>query len=197
MDIWEDRDDLLLVRSRVLMMAYSCHNLDWLFLTKRPENINRLLEKAKHSSYPHNDWKSLTDHNPRYNWWYGCTVENMKRAEERIDQLINVSARIRFLSCEPLLEPLDLTKWLKTGKIHWVIVGGESNQGGLKARSMHLEWVEEIVNDCSRFNIPVFVKQMGSLPIANGLGIKFKAKQGGDISEWPEFLQKRELPLPF
>lgn len=89
------------------------------------------------------------------NAWLGVSVEDRKHGVPRIDALRNVAASIRFLSIEPLLEPLgriDLTG------IDWVIVGGES---GPKARPMQLEWVEEIRIQCDGHGVAFFFKQWG------------------------------------
>lgn len=194
MDVWEDRPDLIGPRDRVLMTAYECHNLDWLFLSKRPQNVLRLLAQARHLRAPREDWLGLQRRATRPNWWFGCTVENRQMVCERIPWLMGVPARVRFLSCEPLLESIDLTPWLALGGIHWVIVGGESNQGGAKARPFDLEWAEEIVTQCKAHKVPCFVKQMGSVPVAGGLGLKLKDRHGGDAEEWPEWMRVRQLP---
>lgn len=89
------------------------------------------------------------------NAWLGVTVENQKEGLPRIEHLKKVNAKIRFLSCEPLLEDLgeiDLTN------IHWVIVGGES---GAKSRPMKREWAENIQRQCQEQNIQFFFKQWG------------------------------------
>lgn len=89
------------------------------------------------------------------NAWLGVSVENVKHGVPRIDLLRGVSAAVRFLSVEPLLEDLgtlDLTS------IHWVIVGGES---GPKARPMQEAWVENIRRQCERDDVAFFFKQWG------------------------------------
>lgn len=106
-------------------------------LTKRHE---RLLELA-----PTLDWPE--------NVWMGISVENQHYVH-RVDFLRKVPAKVRFLSCEPLLSPLQLDL---TG-IHWVIVGGES---GNKHRPMRTEWVQDILNQCQSANVPFFFKQWG------------------------------------
>lgn len=196
MDVWEDRTDLLGIRERVLMTAYECHHLNFLFLTKRPQNITRLLALARHRHHPHDDWLELQTRATRPNWWMGCTVENAARARERIPVLREVPAALRFLSVEPLLEPLDLSPFLAKGGIGWVIVGGESDQGGARARPFDLEWCEEVVNACRAFKVPVFVKQIGSRPVTAGLGYRIRERHGGDPDEWPEWMRVREVPTP-
>jgi protein gp37 len=110
--------------------------------------------------------------------WLGVSVEDQKTANERIPLLLQVPAAVRFLSCEPLLGPLDLmqdqlrckdgsypfpyladkhrTKWLHN--IDWVIVGGES---GKDARPMHPDWVHSLRDQCNKASVSFFFKQWG------------------------------------
>jgi len=107
-------------------------------LTKRSDNLQKL---SKCLPWPDNIWM-------------GVTVENNKYLQ-RIDDLINIPARIKFISFEPLLGPItdiDLTN------IDWVVVGGES---GPKARPMSPSWVKHIRNQCLATNVPFFFKQWG------------------------------------
>ena len=90
------------------------------------------------------------------NIWMGVTVEDQK-CVFRIDHLRKTSARIKFLSMEPLLGPisdLDLTG------IHWVIAGGES---GPRARPLNSEWIMDIKAKCQESGIPFFFKQWGGV----------------------------------
>ncbi|MBK4732438.1 phage Gp37/Gp68 family protein [Oxynema sp. CENA135] len=114
-------------------------------LTKRDD---RLLELSS----------QLTWHK---NIWIGVSVENQNYVR-RVDNLRQVPATVRFLSCEPLLGNLDLN----LTDIHWVIVGGES---GNKHRPMQLEWVENICDRCQQADVPFFFKQWGGrTPKAGG-----------------------------
>ncbi len=90
------------------------------------------------------------------NVWMGVSVED-GRVLQRIDDLREVPAYVRFLSCEPLIGPLDS---LNLDGIHWVIVGGES---GPKARPMKAEWVTSILDQCRRSDVPFFFKQWGGV----------------------------------
>ncbi|MGE0080452.1 MAG: DUF5131 family protein [Thiohalomonadaceae bacterium] len=89
------------------------------------------------------------------NVWLGVSVEDKKHGLPRIDELRQVSARVRFLSIEPLLEDLGA---IDLNNIHWVIVGGES---GPKARPMKPEWVEPIKEQCEKAGVAFFFKQWG------------------------------------
>jgi protein gp37 len=108
--------------------------------------------------------------------WCGVSVENQAAADERIPLLLQTPAAIRFLSCEPLLGPVELKRWLwefdpaassdigamidtPSGKLHWVIVGGESGPG---SRAMQIEWARELVRQCKAADVAVFCKQLGA-----------------------------------
>ena len=102
----------------------------------------------------------LTELAPKLPWpenvWMGVSVEH-ERVEGRIDHLRTVPAKLRFLSCEPLIGPLDN---LNLEGIHWVIVGGES---GPRAREMKREWVTGIKRQCEDANVAFFFKQWGGV----------------------------------
>lgn len=136
-------------------------NLDWLLLTKRPQNIKKMLP---------DDWGSGYE-----NVWLGTTVENQKVADQNIRELINIPAKIRFLSCEPLLAPLDLTfdvsvvdkesrekAGLKPMKaidfIDWVIAGGES---GDNCRDSNPDWFRSLRDQCIESDTAFLFKQWG------------------------------------
>jgi len=155
--------------------------LDWLLLTKRPhlwdERIGKVVGLSCitgcDSDSPHNwaGWLASRWLNgqPPENVWLGTTVEDQARADERIPLLLQIPARTRFLSCEPLLEPLDLVCMLtgdalhadKTGRwVDWIICGGES---GRNARPMQAEWVRSLRDQCEYVHggVPFFFKQWG------------------------------------
>jgi len=143
-DIFEERKELKEHRDRLWEIIKDTPNLDWLLLTKRPQNIGRMVPWDA-------DW-------PR-NVWLGTTVENQEFADKRIPFLIEHPARVRFLSCEPLLGPLDLSKWKDSkNKIDWVIAGGES---GHHSRPMHPAWVSSLLTQCKALKIAFHFKQWG------------------------------------
>lgn len=107
-DVFEDREDIVPHRQRLFEMIGRTPMLDWLLLTKRPHNITRMIPP---------EWND--PHEPMRNVWYGTTVENQEEADRRIPALVRVPAVVRFLSCEPLLGPVDLTKWLPAGRANW------------------------------------------------------------------------------
>lgn len=129
----------------------------------------------------------------------GISCEDQATADERIPILTSTPAQFRFLSCEPLLENIDLSRQ-HLDKIHWVICGNES---GPNTRIGHLDWLLYIVRQCKQYEfhncIPVFVKQLGSNPVASFEGkdislTYIKDKKGADINEFPAFLKFQEFP---
>lgn len=100
---------------------------------------------------------------PLPNVWVGVSVEDQQRADLRIPALLATPAAVRFLSCEPLLGPVDLNAssfiggdWLKG--LDWVIVGGESGPG---ARPMHPDWARSLRDQCTAARVPFLFKQWG------------------------------------
>lgn len=173
------------VRNRLFRLIDNTPNLDWLVLTKRPENIERMMppfevtinyRKRKGSShcepnpFPHQT-RIIELDTVRRNLWLGASIENQATADERIPHLLRVPAAVRFLSVEPLLGPIgrmlgdNLGPAFVGGEVYqgidWVIVGGESGPG---ARPMKIEWVRDIVRQCKAAGVPVFVKQLGAMP---------------------------------
>lgn len=99
---------------------------------------------------------------PLPNVWCGTSTEDQKRAQERIPILLQVPAKIRFLSMEPLIGAVSLADIIAPAswkRLHWVIVGGES---GPHARAMHPDWAREIRDDCAAHDVPFFFKQVGA-----------------------------------
>ncbi len=131
---------------------------------------------------------------PLPNVWLGTSVEDQKRADERIQELTLCPAEVRFLSIEPLLGPVrfyDLPLISGWTGLHWVIVGGESGPG---ARPFELDWARELRDECAREGIPFFLKQLGRFPVDGGVPLELADRKGGNIDEWPEDLQIRQWP---
>jgi protein gp37 len=95
---------------------------------------------------------------PLSNVWLGTSVEDQRWADIRIPQLLLTPAAVRFLSCEPLLGPVDLWAYLELGGIDWVIVGGESGHG---ARPMNPAWARSLRDQCRDAGVAFFFKQWG------------------------------------
>lgn len=167
-------------------------NLDWLLLTKRPQNWYKRVS-AIDSDFAVG-WIDCVDMPERgvipQNVWIGTTVEDQTRADERIPQLLRIPARVRFLSCEPLLESVDLAHVCFNGAdsfgtmpgIHWVICGGES---GARARPMNVEWARDLRDQCALAGVAFFMKQLG--------GIRDKRH---NLANFPEELRIRQFPTP-
>ncbi|TAD89903.1 MAG: phage Gp37/Gp68 family protein [Alphaproteobacteria bacterium] len=97
---------------------------------------------------------------PLPNVWLGVSVEDQQRANERIPSLLATPAAVRWISAEPLLGRIDLDEaWLKSPRLDWVVVGGES---GPNARPMHPHWVRRLRNQCVTSGVPFFFKQWGA-----------------------------------
>ena len=145
-DVFEDRRDLDAERTKLWNLIDATPSLDWLLLTKRPEKVSNLTRWGK-------SWPASV--------WLGTTIENQEWVDKRIPHLLASHAKIRFLSCEPLLGQIDLTTYVKKGTptpIHWIIAGGES---GSHSRPMDPEWVRNL-RDFSRKNeIAFHFKQWG------------------------------------
>jgi protein gp37 len=143
---------------------------------------------------------------PLPNVWLGVSVENQRFADERIPLLLQTPAAVRFLSCEPLLGPVNLTdipgpfntrfnalddSTLRSA-IDWVIVGGESGKG---ARRFELNWGERIIDDCKAAGVPVFIKQIGAHATLCGPDFPYSiGGHGDDIDTWPNQFRVREFP---
>lgn len=172
-DVCEDRPDLVEPRRRLMHLISHTHSLDWLLLTKRPENFNRLFNWNEIFYQPH-----AADRWPE-NVWVGTTVENQK-ATARIAELMKVDAAVQFLSCEPLLERVVLPETFLMPDFadddprhtkRWVIVGGESGPG---ARPMHPEWARSLRDQCAAPGVAFFFKQWGEWQVSD-------VEPGGDL----------------
>ena len=140
-DVFEDRRDLDSERLRLWALIEATPWLDWLLLTKRPEAVGRLAP-----------WSDIWPNNV----WLGTTVEDQRRAVERLPILTAIPAAVRFISAEPLLGKLDLAPWL--GGLDWVIAGGES---GGKARPTNPAWFKALNKQCQEANVAFHFKQWG------------------------------------
>jgi protein gp37 len=186
-------------RAELWPVILACTNLDFLLLTKRPENVCRMMPHPFMPTETHFD-----------NWpahvWLGTSVENQATADERIPHLLRTPAKVKFLSCEPLLGPVvlrmpDVAEWpnaanqIANGKetcdwrywmardngVSWVIAGTES---GARHRDASLDWVRSLRDQCKQGGVPFFVKQLpsgGPKPLT-------------DPADFPEDLRIQEVP---
>lgn len=194
-----DVPDSFVVAVFAVMAAAPWHQ--FLILTKRPQRMKRNLtdpefQQAVMKTFGTIKTKGVPDHFPGWplpNVWMGASVENQDAAW-RINWLARTPAAVRFLSCEPLLGPIELTPWLfpvaemgsdgigrlygepGASLIDWVIAGGESGPG---ARPMHPDWARGLRDECVLARVPFFFKQWGGV----------RAKAGGrelDGRTWDE-----------
>lgn len=162
-------------RERLFELIKATPHLDWLLLTKRIGNAARMLPADWDDGYP--------------NVWLGISAVNQEEANRDIPKLLALPARIRWLSMEPLLGPVDLAKITHTASpgffgdalewhhrphgnrddkwpgIDWVVVGGES---GPNARPMHPAWARSLRDQCTAAGVPFLFKQWGEW-IAEGV----------------------------
>lgn len=205
-------------RADLFRLIYNTPELDWLLLTKRIGNAAAMIEQAITTAHLRTigaiPW-------PWPNVWLGATIVNQDEAERDVAKLQDTPAAVHFISAEPLLGPLKLVSLARAEKssreydaytffdncltgfrahkaggwhvdpIDWVIVGGESGHG---AREHHIEYTTDIVRQCQHEGVAVFVKQLGSKPVAGINGVQLVHPKGGDWDEWPESLRVREFP---
>lgn len=181
-----------------------CKTHTFQVLTKRPERMAEVLFGKE------GDWY-LGGGDYIKNVWMGVTAENQRMLDYRVHFLATHWAGIRYVSCEPLLEPLNMYDWLEiakekgTGKtvfsgwkpaIDWVIVGGET---GSSARVCREDWISDIYNQCKDANVPFFFKQPGRKWIPTcigdqpnqdcenclGLDCTYGIKRWKERREWP------------
>ncbi len=197
-DVFEEHPDWEPVRPDLWRLIESTRNLDWLLLTKRPENVMAMVPETWRTAFPPNVW-------------LGTSVESQEWAEKRIPHLLQVPARVRFVSCEPLLGMVGLSHIYMPRRsfgpdvsmnyydalngratfgskyaepqgpiVHWVICGGES---GPHARPMDPEDALYLRIECLRAGTPFFMKQMGG-----------KRDKGAALDSIPTDLQIRQFP---
>ena len=213
-------DDL---RRDLFTLIDATPNLDWLILTKRPENVFGM--------WPENvaAWEQFKASDPtqrhgapkfRNNLWIGTSVSDQETADKAIPELLKLHelTPCLFLSVEPLVGPMELNRiktavggmyrdplggrdfdtngWSDSGGpcVDWVIAGGES---GPNARPCKVGWLRELKNQCEDASVPFFCKQLGSNAEHDGgcnRKLFVKDKKGGDPAEWPESLRVRQFP---
>lgn len=176
---WLDHEWSIQWRADFLALVAATPNLDWLLLTKRPEQWHQSLFDVGETADARNnrqlfefvtDW--LSGKAPR-NVWLGVTAENQMMAYQRIPLLLSIPAAVRFVSVEPLLGPIEFEQeWIEPEiqaygagvttlfpRLAWVIVGGES---GHNARPMHPDWARDLRDQCKAANVPFLFKQWGN-----------------------------------
>lgn len=169
----------------------NCFYTTWQVLTKRPARMHYLLDR----------WRDRFsfDSKEKPNIWLGVTAENQQRADERIPLLLDTPAAVRFVSVEPMLGPVDLTRYLyryasgevrfsdftmplpeiiETERLDWVICGAES---GPNRRPFAPMWAADLYEQCKDAGVPFFGKQHSGLRPGVPLLI-----DGQVVHEWPQ-----------
>ena len=183
------------VRLRLFDTIRRTPHLTWLLLTKRIEDVMPTLERCAdlcNGRQVSDVWEVLKwlcnwlNGNPPENVWLGTSVEDQEWADKRVPELLKIPAKVRWLSVEPQIGPVDLRHIQHNGeveidcltgdhgvnrplagrspnKVSWVICGGES---GPNARPFDVAWAESLIQQCKLANVPVFIKQLGAKPYA-------------------------------
>lgn len=190
----------------VFAVAALCPEMNFLFLTKRAERMavhsyrrfEHIAEVISNLRRSRGETGIGAIRWPLPNVWLGVSVEDQKRADERIPHLLRTPAAVRFLSVEPMLEEIRLRQEWATYKmcyacgssgfvscdhwrgIDWVICGGESGAG---ARPFDLDWARSLRDQCRAAGVAFYMKQAGSLPhdgekVLYGIGPYGPAKEG-------------------
>lgn len=190
------------VRERLFGLIGRTPNLDWLLLTKRPENVLPTLERLGNTSAMVDCW--LTETTLPQNIWLGVSCEDQAAADDRIPVLLSIPAAVRWVSAEPLLGPIDFRRVQHDGtveidaltgdygvhrplrgrsdsRLSWIIAGGES---GPRRRPMELAWLESIADQCRDADVPLYVKQDSAL----------RDGQQGRVSD--ELWAVKQFPVP-
>lgn len=172
------------VRRDFFSLIDRCPNLDFLLLTKRPQNVRRMWPDRGHVA---NHPAPLR----RSNVWLLYSASDQATLDAGLPNLLACRdlAPVLGLSLEPLIGPVDLSR---CAGVDWVIVGGES---GRDARPCAIDWMYSIQHQCEAAGIPLFVKQLGSNPFrGDATRPTLRDPKGGDPYEWPEDLRVREFP---
>lgn len=185
-DVFDNEVDPTWRRDLFELIGETPH-LTWLLLTKRIGNATKLLPRrwGEQRIFPENVW-------------LGATIVNQEEADRDIPKLLAVPAAKRFLSMEPLLGMVDVFSE-QTGEllhqsgdefandhIDWIIVGGESNQRGMKARPFDVEWARSTIRQCKAAGVAVWVKQFGSFVIDRN-DADFDGSHAG---AWPDHIER-------
>lgn len=171
-----------------------CIDHTFLILTKRPERMKNFVDDwiADNLPIPTAGKKCTQGIKwPIPNVWLGVSIEDQKTADERIPILLQIPAGKKFVSCEPLLEEIDLIKasecnypneMKKLGiGLDWVICGGETGPG---ARPFHPDWVRSLRDQCQAAGVPFFFKSWGEwLPVGEKPASEFKPIGKNDALE--------------
>lgn len=172
-------DIALLTHEQIISLHRVMMDCKWhrfFVLTKRPKLLNEAL--GGYGGYARLP-----------NVIFGVSVSNQEDADSFIPELLWSPVRRRFISLEPLLQPIDISRFLPS--IDWVIIGGES---GGSARPCHVSWIRSVLKQCRDAGVPVHVKQLGAHVECDGKDGYRLSAANADPQWWPEDLRVREPP---
>ena len=174
-------------RGDLFELIRRCDQIDWQLLTKRPQNMKKMLPRDWGDGYP--------------NVWLGTTAEDEQAYYQRVTHLLALPAVVRFVSYEPAIGPLGNVD-IGGQTPDWIIIGGESGVRADLARPTQPQWARDAISECQRHGVAPFLKQWGSysnnpLVVEQGLTIKDamradppeNGKGGGKLDDkiWREF----------
>jgi protein gp37 len=191
------------LRRRLFGLIDTTPNLDWLLLTKRPENIRKMTFGSKpklSTALKHKAGTPEANIWHRNNVWLGTTVENQEQADKRTPELLKCAdlSPVLWLSIEPMLGEIDLGTCLgawnfsipalrhaMNGKrlIEWVVCGCEQGPQHKPLRPMNLDWARSLRDQCQAAGVAFFMKQM-----------EVNGRVTDDMNDFPQDLQVREFP---
>jgi protein gp37 len=158
-------------RADLFKLIRQCDQIDWQLLTKRPQNIKKMLPQDWGDGYP--------------NVWLGTTAEDAESYQQRVSHLLALPAVVSFVSYEPALGPLGTVK-VGADNPDWIIIGGESGVRFDLARSTKPQWVRDVIAECHRHDVAPFLKQWGSYannPLVVEAGLTTKEAMQADPPE--------------
>lgn len=170
------------VRRALFELIDQTPNLDWTLLTKRPQNIRKLIPNLSHHACDTGDcphWNASdcdTNRQYRENVWLLYSASDQASYDAGLDSMLKCHGLTPVLGicCGPLTGPIDLNLFgtiskdiapnyaLVRSRINWVIVEGESGGG---SRPCHIQWIRDIVRQCREADVPCFIKQLGACPV--------------------------------
>jgi len=178
-------------RKELWQLIRDCPDLEWQMVTKRVGNVAKMVPP---------NWKTTPVVGLPSNVIVIATIVNQEEADRDRPKMIALKkagvAMHIGVSYEPALGPVDWTPWLGLDSygLDWIIVGGESTQGGAGARRFELDWAYSTIEQCRGYRVPVFMKQLGSRAGSSGFNYKTADRAGANPSEWPADLRVREFP---
>lgn len=205
--------------AKVFGVMSACPQHTFQVLTKHPARMReffRWIEAQQNGALESIAWESryivgnlqASEVWPLENVWLGVTVEDQKRADERMYELVEIPAAVHWLSVEPMLEEIDIG-WFLRSVVHgqgWVVCGGESAQTRANTRPFHLQWAHDLLTQCRDYRVPFFMKQLGTRPHDVGFdqkdtALEFDLPAGKNArykwhepAHWPASLRVQEFP---